>query len=93
MTIAENRCPYCHSTDITIVVDVTITVGCHLEDKKLVLDNSYSNSSASQLLTENLGDVNPDNMEGFCHHCGEYFGVDHVDEKGFWFCPEYEEEI
>lgn len=90
MKVTANRCPYCNSTDINIDVDVTITVECHLEDKKLVLNDGYSDSSASQLITENLEDINPDNMEGFCHHCGEYFDIDHVDEKGFWFCPENE---
>lgn len=26
-----------------------------------------------------------------CHHCGRYFNIEHVDEKGFWFRPEKEE--
>ena len=36
-------------------------------------------------LTENLEEADLDDMKGFCHHCGSYFNVEHVDEKGFWF--------
>lgn len=82
MRITANRCPYCNSTDIAIDVDVII--GCHLEDGMIVLDDGYFDSSARQL-AENLEEADLDDMKGFCHHCGSYFNVEHVDEKGFWF--------
>lgn len=85
MTVAANRCPYCNSTDISIDVDVTI--GCHLEDGMLMLNDGYFDNSASQLV-ENLESATLDDMKGFCHHCGGYFDVDHVDENGFWFHSE-----
>lgn len=87
MIISKNCCPYCQSTDIAI--DVTVTVGCHLEDGMLMLDDGYFDSSACQL-AENLESASLYDMKGFCHHCGGYFDVEHVDEKGFWFCPEKE---
>lgn len=82
MKVTANRCPYCNSTDINIDVDVII--GCHLEDGMIVLDDGYFDSSARQL-AENLEEADLDDMKGFCHHCGSYFNVEHVDEKGFWF--------
>lgn len=39
MTAAINRCPYCNSSDIAI--DVNVTIGCHLEDGMLMLDDGY----------------------------------------------------
>ncbi len=85
MTISKNCCPYCQSTDIAI--DVTVTIGCHLEDGMIVLDDGYFDSSARQL-ADDLEDASLDDMKGFCHHCGSYFDVERVDEEGFWFRPE-----
>ena len=85
MTAAINRCPYCNSSDIAI--DVNVTIGCHLEDGMLMLDDGYFDNSARQL-AENLEGATLDDMKGFCHHCGGYFDVDHVDEGDFWFRPE-----
>ena len=90
MTAAINRCPYCNSSDIAI--DVNVTIGCHLEDGMLMLDDGYFDNSARQL-AENLEGATLDDMKGFCHHCGGYFDVDHVDEKGFWFHPESKQKV
>lgn len=89
MKITQNCCPYCKSTDIAI--DATVTIGCHLEDGMLMLDDGYFDSSARQL-AENLEKTTLDDMKGFCHHCGGYFNIKRVDEKGFWFRPEKEED-
>lgn len=85
MKATINRCPYCNSMDIAIDVDVTIE--CHLEDGMIVLDDGYFDSSARQL-ADNLEEADLDDMKGFCHHCGSYFDVERVDEKGFQFRPE-----
>ena len=53
----------------------------------LMLDDGYFDNSARQL-ADNLEEADLNDMKGFCHHCGGYFDVDHVDEKGFWFRPE-----
>ena len=87
MTAAINRCPYCNSSDIAI--DVNVTIGCHLEDGMLMLDDGYFDNSARQL-AENLEGATLDDMKGFCHHCGGYFDVD---EKGFWFHPESKQKV
>lgn len=85
MNMSMNCCPCCQSTDIAI--DVTVTIGCHLEDGRLMLDEGYFDSSARQL-AENLEGASLDDMKGFCHHCGSYFDIERVDEKGFQFRPE-----
>lgn len=85
MKATINRCPYCNSMDIAI--DVNVTIGCHLEDGMIVLDDGYFDSSARQL-ADNLEEADLDDMKGFCHHCGSYFDVERVDEKGFQFRPE-----
>lgn len=85
MTVSTNSCPYCNSTDIAI--DVPITVGCHLEDGMLMLDDDYFDSSASQL-AKDLEDANLDDMKGFCHHCGNHFDIESVNETGFQFRPQ-----
>lgn len=81
----QTDAPYCSSTDI--VVDVNVTIVCHLEDGMLMLDDGYFDNSARQS-AYNLEKDDLDDMKGFCHHCGSYFDVDHVDEKVFWFRPE-----
>ena len=85
MTAAINRCPYCNSSNIAI--DVNVTIGCHLEEGMLMLDDGYFDRSARQL-ADNLEEADLEDMKGFCHHCGSYFDVDHDDERGFWFRPE-----
>jgi len=66
-----------------------VNIGCHSEDGMFTLDDGYFDNSAHQL-TENLEGATLDGMKGFCHHCGGYFNVDHVDEKRSWFRPENE---
>jgi hypothetical protein len=85
MKATINRCPYCNSMDIAI--DVNVTIGCHLEDGMIVLDDGYFDGSARQL-DDNLKEADLDDMKGFCHHCGSYFDVERIDEKGFQFRPE-----
>lgn len=53
----------------------------------LMLGDGYFDNSARQL-AENLEGATLDDMKGFCYHCGGYFDVDPVDERGFWFRPE-----
>lgn len=82
MKTTKNCCPCCGSKNITI--DVDITVCARFEKGMLVLDEKHYGSYRGTI-DEAIEAAGYDQMRGFCHDCGEYFDIDHIDSDGVYF--------